>query len=139
MARRLWPDADPIGKRIKLDEDERWSTVVGVVGDIRQTDLETAEGPALYFPHAQKTQAWLNWMSLVVRTAAGRGQPSQRRPRAGVGGGQEPADFRNRFARSISLGFRSAAPAANLAAGELFRWWRCCWLWWAFTESCSIR
>jgi putative ABC transport system permease protein len=68
LARRLWPDADPIGKRIKLDEDERWAAVVGVVSDIRQTDLETEEGPALYFPHAQKTQAWLNWMSLVVRT-----------------------------------------------------------------------
>jgi putative ABC transport system permease protein len=71
MARRTWPDVDPIGKRVKLEEDEPWSTVVGVVGDIRQTDLETEEGPALYFPHAQKTQAWLNWMSLVVRTRPG--------------------------------------------------------------------
>lgn len=68
MAQRLWPDADPIGKRVKLEEDAGWSTVVGVVSDIRQVDLATAEGPALYFPHAQKAQAWLSWMSLVVRT-----------------------------------------------------------------------
>ncbi len=68
LARRFWPNENPIGKRIRMDEDERWSSVVGVVSDIRQTGLETEEGPALYLPHAQKAQEWLNWMSLAVRT-----------------------------------------------------------------------
>jgi putative ABC transport system permease protein len=68
MARRMWPDQDPIGKRVKLDEDASWVTVTGVVSDIRQTDLDAEEAAGLYFPHAQKTQEWLNWMTLVVQT-----------------------------------------------------------------------
>jgi putative ABC transport system permease protein len=68
MARRMWPNQDPIGKRVKLEEDAAWVTVAGVVSDIRQTDLDAEETAALYFPHAQKTQEWLNWMTLVVQT-----------------------------------------------------------------------
>jgi predicted permease len=35
MARRLWPDEDPIGKRIGFDNDDpNWRVVVGVVADV---------------------------------------------------------------------------------------------------------
>jgi predicted permease len=38
VARRFWGDANPLGARIRLgpDPSEPWSTVVGVVGDIRR-------------------------------------------------------------------------------------------------------
>ncbi len=57
-ARRLWPGEDPIGKHIKAPpEDERWRTVVGVVGDVRQyslsKDLPKWVAGALYMPYAQ--------------------------------------------------------------------------------------
>src|SRR5688500_10412751 len=35
MARRFWPDQDPIGKQVKFVEDGTTGTVVGVVGDAK--------------------------------------------------------------------------------------------------------
>jgi hypothetical protein len=38
MARRMWPDEDPIGKRVKQgypESKEPWREVVGVVNDIK--------------------------------------------------------------------------------------------------------
>jgi putative ABC transport system permease protein len=43
MAKRFWPGADPIGKRVNLCSlaaDPCWSPVIGVVGDIHQFGLE---------------------------------------------------------------------------------------------------
>jgi putative ABC transport system permease protein len=69
MARRFWPNADPIGKRIRMGEpSDPVYTVVGVVGDIKQLGLTREESPAIYQPHEQKRFGWLRWMSLVVRT-----------------------------------------------------------------------
>jgi putative ABC transport system permease protein len=45
MARRFWPDADPIGKRINfcsMAPEPCWSQVIGVVGDIHQFGLDAA-------------------------------------------------------------------------------------------------
>lgn len=70
MAQRFWPSREPIGMRVRLEEDPRWFTIVGVVGDIKQEALETDEGPALYVAYAQKTELWLNWMSVVVHSTA---------------------------------------------------------------------
>ena len=70
MAERFWPGREAIGMRVRLEEDPRWFTIVGVVGDIKQETLETYEGPALYFAYAQKTELWLNWMSVVVHSTA---------------------------------------------------------------------
>jgi putative ABC transport system permease protein len=52
MARRYWPDEDPIGKRFK-GQDERgrnddWLTVIGVVGDMRSHGLERQPTPFVY-------------------------------------------------------------------------------------------
>jgi putative ABC transport system permease protein len=48
MAATVWRGEDPIGRRIKLtsfDQDSPWFTVVGVVGDTRQTGLDRALRP----------------------------------------------------------------------------------------------
>jgi hypothetical protein len=68
MADHLWPKGNAIGMRVRLEEDPRWFTVVGIVDDIKQEALNTNEGPALYFSYAQKSEDWLNWMSVVVHT-----------------------------------------------------------------------
>ncbi len=68
MARQFWSDEDPIGKRIRFGGEEApWSTIVGVVGDVKHMGLDADEGPALYQPHSQKPE-YLRWMTLVVRT-----------------------------------------------------------------------
>jgi putative ABC transport system permease protein len=69
MARAYWPASNPIGAQLRLEEDPRWFTVVGVVEDIKQESLDSSEAAAVYFPYAQKSEGWLNWMSVVVRTS----------------------------------------------------------------------
>ena len=44
-------------------------TVAGVVPDIKHMGLKADEGPVVYIPYAQKTQDWLAWTTLLVRTA----------------------------------------------------------------------
>jgi len=56
MARTYWPNADPVGKRIKRggsDSKAPWLTVVGVVGSVKQYALDTDSRVALYTPHLQ--------------------------------------------------------------------------------------
>jgi predicted permease len=51
MARTWWRDQSPLGRRIKLaayEQDAPWYTVVGVVGDTRQSGLESALRPQVY-------------------------------------------------------------------------------------------
>ena len=51
MATMLWSGEDPIGRRIKLtsfDQDAPWFTVGGVVGDTRQTGLDSSLRPQVY-------------------------------------------------------------------------------------------
>ena len=69
MARRYWPGSDPVGRTLRLKEDQRWMTVAGVVADIKHMGLKADEGPVVYIPYAQKTQDWLAWTTLLVRTA----------------------------------------------------------------------
>jgi predicted permease len=84
-ARTLWPDRDPIGKRLKLGpQGKEWWTVVGVVADTRYREYTTPR-PTAYFPMQQIPFPYPPTM-LVVRT---RGDPaaivpSLRRTIAGV-------------------------------------------------------
>ncbi len=69
LARRYWPDADPVGERLSPEwADGRWLTVVGVVGDVRHDGLTEGAAPELYFPHAQMAGAAAT-MAIVVETA----------------------------------------------------------------------
>jgi putative ABC transport system permease protein len=54
FAQRFWPDQDPIGRLVKLPEaDNAVFTIVGVVGDVRQWQLDEAPRPQMYVPFAQ--------------------------------------------------------------------------------------
>jgi putative ABC transport system permease protein len=78
MARRIWPDQDPVGKRLRWTsgpwsgDQSQWMRIVGVAGDVKQYGLEAAEQLAVYVPYRQKNPAW-RWLSLVVRTRADPG------------------------------------------------------------------
>jgi predicted permease len=69
MARNYWPNSNPIGGRIKFgraeSEEDPWMTIVGVVGSVKQYDLESESRVALYFP---ASQALSSTMYLVART-----------------------------------------------------------------------
>jgi len=55
-AKLMWPGGDAIGKRIKLggrEEKKPWSTVVGIVGDVRQYGLDSAATADAYLPYTQ--------------------------------------------------------------------------------------
>jgi putative ABC transport system permease protein len=65
LARRFWPDADPIGRRLRISNGE-WLTVVGVSGDLIHNWFDRRNHPTLYVPAAQ---APISSMSLLVRTA----------------------------------------------------------------------
>jgi len=69
MARRCWPGSDPVGRRLRIKDDKRWMDVVGVVPDVKHMGLNADEGPVVYTPYAQKTEDWLAWTTLLVRTA----------------------------------------------------------------------
>jgi putative ABC transport system permease protein len=57
MAEQLWPNQDPIGKRIAFPSDSKsskpWRTVVGVVGDVSQYGLDQKAPMQFYLPHSQ--------------------------------------------------------------------------------------
>jgi putative ABC transport system permease protein len=73
FARRKFPGRDPIGQHIRSGPDmghpdKPWSTIVGVVGDVKQTSLSVNEPDAFYTTPEQ--WAWVdNVQSLVVRTS----------------------------------------------------------------------
>jgi predicted permease len=72
LARELWPDADPLGKRFRLGGDSTFMTVVGVVNDIRSRGFHDTPEPTMYFPYAQTRETAYfmpRAMNLVVRTA----------------------------------------------------------------------
>lgn len=48
--KQFWPDEDPVGHRIGFPGPKpRWFTIVGVIGDIKQTSLDSAATPHIYF------------------------------------------------------------------------------------------
>ncbi|HKP86337.1 MAG TPA: ABC transporter permease [Blastocatellia bacterium] len=65
MARLLWPDEDPIGRRIKVLFSP-WLTVVGVVGDMRHAGLDARPNPEMYMSYLQEPRGF---MTVVARTS----------------------------------------------------------------------
>ncbi|HYM01049.1 MAG TPA: ABC transporter permease [Blastocatellia bacterium] len=56
IARKFWPDADPIGKRLKWgppEDKNPWITVVGVVADVKPAALDEETLPHTYEPYSQ--------------------------------------------------------------------------------------
>jgi putative ABC transport system permease protein len=68
LARRVWPDANPLGQHIRF-ENEEFREIVGVVGDVHSYAIETSPEPQVYTPYSQSS---LVPQQLVVRTAGDR-------------------------------------------------------------------
>jgi putative ABC transport system permease protein len=67
MARKFWPNEDPIGARISTDR-KNWASIEGVVGDVRQLGLKSEPQPEVYLSYLQDPFAW-PYLSLLVQTS----------------------------------------------------------------------
>ncbi|HEY5062993.1 MAG TPA: ABC transporter permease, partial [Gemmatimonadaceae bacterium] len=76
-ARSKFPSGEALGKRFHFGPDDgKWFTVVGIVGDVKQSSLDLDQPPAIYVSSTQWHWAD-NLMSLVVRA---RGDAAARTP-----------------------------------------------------------
>jgi putative ABC transport system permease protein len=66
FAKRRFESINPLGQRIHIGSPDRWLTIVGVVGDVKQMSLAVSRSDAVYTTIAQWD--WVETtMSLVVR------------------------------------------------------------------------
>lgn len=75
LVRAKWPNQDPLGHIIEfgnMDGDPRLMTIVGVVGDVRESSLEAPPRPTIYVNYRQRPQR-TSPFSIVMRTAGDPG------------------------------------------------------------------
>jgi putative ABC transport system permease protein len=69
MARRYWPQQDPLGSRIKFissGADSQWITVAGIAADVKQSWFDRETRPQVYLPYLQAPQLG---MHVMLRTS----------------------------------------------------------------------
>lgn len=79
LAKRAWPNENPIGKRVRCCEgtptDPMWKTVIGVAADIRSAGPAADIYPEFYLPLEQmplEAWSWINSsLSVTARAATG--------------------------------------------------------------------
>ncbi len=70
MARTFWGNQSPVGRRVAPWYDTKnWSTVIGVVADVKNGGLEQPTGTELYLPFTQVQTPGPNSSYIAVRTA----------------------------------------------------------------------
>ena len=75
-ARVMFPNADPIGQRIRLSQatgsEQPWRIIAGVVGDVRHRGLDTPPRTEIYIPYEQflhfSAGVQARAMSVVIKT-----------------------------------------------------------------------
>jgi len=71
LAQRDFPNEDPLGKRVKWgapESDDPWMTIVGVVGDVKQSAPDEPTRPHTYEPFLQACRPYpCNSLILAVR------------------------------------------------------------------------
>ncbi|MBO0860455.1 MAG: ABC transporter permease [Chloracidobacterium sp.] len=72
MARKYFPNVDPIGRSFSLSENcggERRAEIVGIAGDVRHSGLRAEIRPTAYLPYVEYPRGAPAAMSFIVRTA----------------------------------------------------------------------
>src|SRR4026209_8577 len=132
-AEHFWKDPTgkaALGKRFRELPSGPWRTIVGVVGNVRDTALGAPPTPAVYLPQVPAKDTLYsqvrNAMALVVRT------------------GGEPDAVTAAVRRAVreldpTLPTFDVRPmTAVLCASAPGPPWRCCWAGWACSASCRI-
>ena len=76
MARKFWPNEDPLGKRFRFNligGSFRFFQIVGIVDDVKQMGLDEPAKEEMYFPYWQAQGNYMVPSTLVVHT---RGDPT---------------------------------------------------------------
>jgi putative ABC transport system permease protein len=68
LARRFFPNQDPLGQRLALGMNRIHGEIVGVVGDVKHAGLDAETTPEYYIPYEQTS---VDDLTVVVRTASG--------------------------------------------------------------------
>ena len=68
LARTYFPGENPIGRKITIDMryENVPSEIIGIVGDMKQQQLDQPVRPSVYWPHPELTYSF---MTIVMRTA----------------------------------------------------------------------
>jgi predicted permease len=72
MARRYWPGASPIGRRVAFSfiDKPQWREVVGIVRDVRHWGLAAPVNPEMYMPLPQYPMSTLTFVLATERKSA---------------------------------------------------------------------
>jgi len=81
LARRIWGDVSPLGKRVRMDVDKPWQTVIGVAGDVKVTGPADVLGDGMEFYSALPPILRAGFFSLTIVTS-GDPAPVERRLRS---------------------------------------------------------
>ncbi len=124
LARRRWPNEDPIGVRIQfggLDGDLRVFTIVGIVGDIREGGLDMQPRPTFYAEYRQRPAFSFNFTLVLQTTVRPSSLVADARPVIQELSPEVAPQFRaidevvgasvagRRFALGLTVGFAGAA------------------------------
>ena len=126
MARRFWPNENPVGKRValsieslrfdrpnappRLDFEGAAREIVGVVADVRSSAITDAPLPAVYIPFSQRA---VSNLTVTVRAACRVGAPQP----GGVSDGCDPT----RLVAPIRSAVRELDPDQPLSAVSTMR------------------
>ena len=67
MARTFWPGQDPLGRRIQPGNTNDWTTVIGIVDDVKNAGLDRATGTEIYLPYRQPQGSGNRNMYAILR------------------------------------------------------------------------
>ncbi len=89
----MFPDEDPIGKRIQAGRDVRWHTVIGVAENVKNGGLVEPDNPEIYFLRSSIASNWSGRVPLMIVDSVlclrqqfrGRSQIAQLDPTVPVG------------------------------------------------------
>lgn len=73
FAQRYWKGVSPVGRRIRMTGSDPWSTIIGVVGSVRDAGLDQPPAETVYMPLLTLNAAGMAWaprdLAFVVRAS----------------------------------------------------------------------
>jgi predicted permease len=112
LAKRFFPERDPIGGLVKVN-DSTSLTVVGLIADVKDHSLTEDAGPRMYMAFAQHPADWPGGVRMVIRTS---GDPTRVIPQVRAAVEAVDAKFRNTSPSPVSELMRRSISQERLLA-----------------------